>query len=227
MESLPEARPELNALAARIRHRSADAVSNFVEVGTDLLRARQLARYGEWGPFLEAVGMHERTARRWMRIAEAYKAGTFTIQQIRDQGLRDSLALLAPPKEKPDTVTGFSADEEAQETPSAPPSAAAVRSRPEAGKVAPATGEAAEGPDSYLDALRRLRAALDDLGPEGAAAWAKLFDDRQWTGLVDLAERLGLPDPDLLVVTVAPSTAKERVQCAVAMLDAAEVVLVR
>lgn len=99
---------ELVAIATRVRHSLANTASHIVEIGGDLLEAKALAKRGEWGPFLESVGMHERTARDWMRLRRAYDARKFTIEDIRRHGLRGSLELLAAPREKTATVAVIS-----------------------------------------------------------------------------------------------------------------------
>jgi len=43
-----------------------------VEIGRELLAAREVAEHGTWGPFLERCGIEERTARNYMNVAERF-----------------------------------------------------------------------------------------------------------------------------------------------------------
>ena len=62
----------LQSLAEAIRGTVARTAET---LGRDLLRARRLAEHGEWLPFLEAAGMHERTAQRLMQHVRTLDAG--------------------------------------------------------------------------------------------------------------------------------------------------------
>ena len=67
-----ELSPELHDLARAIRCQ----VERTAEVlGRNLLRARQLARHGEWLPFLDTAGIAERTAQRLMGFVRTMDAG--------------------------------------------------------------------------------------------------------------------------------------------------------
>ena len=74
--------PELANLAAGIRSRiervRATAEREADTIGRNLLEARKLATHGQWTPFLEAAGIHPRTAQRFIRFVELSDAGKNT-----------------------------------------------------------------------------------------------------------------------------------------------------
>ena len=45
-------------------------IHNAIEGGKELLTVRPNFHYGEWGPWLVDVGLKERTARRWISLAD-------------------------------------------------------------------------------------------------------------------------------------------------------------
>ena len=61
---------ELRDLAGAIRDQLKRIEGSTLALGRNLLRARQLAKRGEWLPFLEAAGIHERTAQKLIRFAQ-------------------------------------------------------------------------------------------------------------------------------------------------------------
>ena len=65
----PEAANELEEHAARILTHSQRAI---IEIGKELLAAREVAAYGTWTPFLERCGMQERTAQNYMQVARKF-----------------------------------------------------------------------------------------------------------------------------------------------------------
>ena len=68
----------LGDLSARIREAcdraasaSIEAAEQSLEAGRLLIEAKEACKHGEWGPFLEMSGVHERQARRLMRLARS------------------------------------------------------------------------------------------------------------------------------------------------------------
>lgn len=69
------------------------AVQHAINAGNLLIEAKSLVRHGEWGPWLQDVGLPERTARNYMRLARnsGYVADLPTVSQ--------AIAALTSPKE--------------------------------------------------------------------------------------------------------------------------------
>ena len=68
----------LTDLSARIRQArdrakvaSVESAEQSIEAGHLLIEAKAACKHGEWGPFLEMTGVHERQARRLMQIARS------------------------------------------------------------------------------------------------------------------------------------------------------------
>lgn len=60
---------ELEAAAARIISAGRRTI---LQIGRDLLSARDIAQYGTWGPFLQRCGLEERTAQNYMNVARQF-----------------------------------------------------------------------------------------------------------------------------------------------------------
>lgn len=91
MSELTVTRP-IEVIEGEILFFKAQAGASMLEIGRRLIEAKQLLQHGQWQRWLaEKVEFSERTAQRFMRIAEAYKdADTVTAL-----GTRKALALLA------------------------------------------------------------------------------------------------------------------------------------
>ena len=63
--------PELASLAERFRKHRRRSIKEWLAAAETLHEARQLAEHGEWLPFLDQCGVHERTAQRMLRVAES------------------------------------------------------------------------------------------------------------------------------------------------------------
>lgn len=68
----------LSDLAGRIRQAedrakavSLEAAAQYLKAGRLLREAKAECRHGEWGPFLNVAGVHERQARRLMQLARS------------------------------------------------------------------------------------------------------------------------------------------------------------
>ncbi len=55
----------------RAKGASLEAAEQYLEAGRLLIEARAECPHGEWGPFLEMTGVHERQARRLMQLARS------------------------------------------------------------------------------------------------------------------------------------------------------------
>ena len=89
----------LTVMAGRIRDAqdrataaSVEAAEQSLKAGRLLIEAKAECRHGEWGPFLEAAGMHERRARRLMQLARSGLKSD-TVSDL--GGIREALRLLA------------------------------------------------------------------------------------------------------------------------------------
>lgn len=60
---------DVRADVERYRRSSIEAHRSFIRIGKRLLEARKEAKRGQWGPFLEACGLAERSARNMMTVA--------------------------------------------------------------------------------------------------------------------------------------------------------------
>lgn len=88
----------LTELADRIRAAS-DAViaaerttaEKVIEAGWLLVQAKAQCAHGEWLPFLDRAGVHDRAARKWMQIADS----GLEIGPVADLGIRGTLQFLS------------------------------------------------------------------------------------------------------------------------------------
>ena len=72
------------------------------EIGNDLREAKDLLNHGEWMPWLEARGIHDRTAQRFMELRHGYPQ----IRQIVGfESVHEALKALPKPEPKPLPVT--------------------------------------------------------------------------------------------------------------------------
>jgi hypothetical protein len=87
----------LGDLAERVRGANAamhaasrEAAERALEAGRLLVEAKEECRHGEWLPFLERAGVHERQERRLMQLARSgLKPDT-----VSDMGIKGALELL-------------------------------------------------------------------------------------------------------------------------------------
>ena len=87
----------LTDMAERIRQATTRAAEAYLEAGRLLVEAKAACGHGHWLPFLERAGVHERQARRMMRLA---KSG-LTSDTVSEMGIKAALGSLAeqrPPR---------------------------------------------------------------------------------------------------------------------------------
>lgn len=91
----------LSDLAGRVREAasamqraSKEAAECALAAGRLLIEAKEECRHGEWLPFLDKAGMHERQARRLMQLARS----GLTSDTVSDLGIKGALELLASRK---------------------------------------------------------------------------------------------------------------------------------
>src|SRR5215207_6415924 len=81
----------VRAAEAAMNAASQEMADRALEVGPLLIEAKDECRHGEWLPFLEGAGIHERQARRLMQLSRSgLKSDT-----VSDLGIKRTLALVA------------------------------------------------------------------------------------------------------------------------------------
>ena len=105
---------EVAGEVAAFKRSSAAAHRAYLAAGAKLAEAREVARRGEWAPFLAACGdgLDERTAQRMMRLA---RSGMTPDDVTAAGGLRAALESLAAPR-NPSPVTGIASPAPAPES---------------------------------------------------------------------------------------------------------------
>ena len=92
----------LGEMKAEIRIRMRNMVNNALEIGIDLMEAKDACRHGEWMPFLKEIGLSASTAANYMRIAKEVSADS----KVAQLPYTKILALLAaPPDEREELAT--------------------------------------------------------------------------------------------------------------------------
>ena len=92
----------LGEMKAEIRIRMRNMVNNALEIGIDLMEAKDACRHGEWMPFLKEIGLSASTAANYMRIAKEVSADS----KVAQLPYTKILALLAaPPEEREELAT--------------------------------------------------------------------------------------------------------------------------
>lgn len=87
--------PEVAGLTAEIKVYKTQTGACLIEIGRRLIRAKELLPHGDWLPWLEQeVEFSERTAQRFMKVAESYSNPT----PVSDLGLSKALSLLVLPE---------------------------------------------------------------------------------------------------------------------------------
>lgn len=87
--------PEVASLTAEIKVYKAQTGACLIEIGRRLIRAKELLSHGDWLPWLEnEVEFSERTAQRFMKVAENYSNPT----PVSDLGMSKALSLLMLPE---------------------------------------------------------------------------------------------------------------------------------
>jgi Protein of unknown function (DUF3102). len=66
---LPALRGDIACALKEASEAAALATQRFMDAGAALNEAKSLCAHGEWLPFLRDIGIHERTAQRYMKLA--------------------------------------------------------------------------------------------------------------------------------------------------------------
>ena len=95
---------------SRFRVGQREAVGGALDAGGLLVTAKGRLQHGEWGNWLERVGLNSRTASRWMKLAGM----ELTAEQIIAQGGIRAVLSGKPRAAKKDTVSDLRSDSELQ-----------------------------------------------------------------------------------------------------------------
>lgn len=99
----PAATGELSDLATTVRRHLGAAVSNMVVVGQALRRGKELLPHGQFGAWLEEIGLDQRTAQRMMTAAIRFAHRPDTVTHL-PTGLVYELAAPSTPEEVVEAV---------------------------------------------------------------------------------------------------------------------------
>ena len=101
----------LEEMKAGIRIRMRNMVNSALEIGFDLMEAKDACRHGEWMPFLKDIGLSASTAANYMRIAKEVSADS----KMATLPYTKILALLAAPPEEREELAAAAEDMSAAE----------------------------------------------------------------------------------------------------------------
>ena len=101
----------LEEMKAGIRIRMRNMVNSALEIGFDLMEAKEACRHGEWMPFLKDIGLSASTAANYMRIAKEVSADS----KMAQLPYTKILALLAAPPEEREELAATAEDMSAAE----------------------------------------------------------------------------------------------------------------
>ena len=86
----------LDEIRISIRLHSGQAAQSILQIGRDLIEAKQIAGHGGWLPFLREIGFSASTAENWMRLAREIQPES----RLASLPYSKALALLALPAEE-------------------------------------------------------------------------------------------------------------------------------
>ena len=101
----------LEEMKAGIRIRMRNMVNSALEIGFDLMEAKDACRHGEWMPFLKDIGLSTSTAANYMRIAKEVSADS----KMATLPYTKILALLSAPPEEREELAAAAEDMSAAE----------------------------------------------------------------------------------------------------------------
>lgn len=94
---MPTPARTLDEIKISIRAHSAMAAESILQIGRDLIEAKQVTGHGGWLPFLQDIGFKPSTAENWMRLAREVEPGS----ALSRLSYSKALALLSlPPEER-------------------------------------------------------------------------------------------------------------------------------
>ena len=92
----------LDEVKAEIRIRMRNMVNNALDIGIELMEAKEACKHGEWMPFLKEIGLSSSTAANYMRIAKEVGADS---KMARLPYTKILALLAAPPEEREELAT--------------------------------------------------------------------------------------------------------------------------
>ena len=101
----------LEEVKAGIRMRMRNMVFNALEIGNDLIEAKEACEHGQWLPFLRDIGFSSSTAANYMRIAKEVSADS----RMAQLPYTKILAVLAAPTEEREELAAAAEDMSAAE----------------------------------------------------------------------------------------------------------------
>lgn len=88
---------DLKAVAERIRLRLKKTAEDIIEIGKDLIQVKEKLEHGQFTPWLQAeFDISERTARRFMKVAELFESKTDTVSVLTPKALYELSAPSTP-----------------------------------------------------------------------------------------------------------------------------------
>lgn len=147
----------LEEVKAGIRMRMRNMVFNALEIGTDLIEAKEACEHGQWLPFLRDIGFSSSTAANYMRIAKEVSADS----RMAQLPYTKILAVLAAPPEEREELAAAAEDMSAAEIKrlTEERNKAAEAANVESARAEQAEREAKE----YYDEIAHLRTKIQGL----------------------------------------------------------------
>lgn len=161
----------LEEVKAGIRMRMRNMVFNALEIGNDLIEAKEACEHGQWLPFLRDIGFSSSTAANYMRIAKEVSADSWMAQLPYTK----ILAVLAAPPEEREELAAAAEDMSAAEIKrlTEERNKAAEAANIETSRAEQAEREAKE----YYDEIAHLRTKIQGLEVEAERAYQRGQDD--------------------------------------------------
>ena len=161
----------LEEMKAGIRIRMQNMVNNALDIGIDLMEAKDACRHGEWMPFLKEIGLSASTAANYMRIAKEVAADS----RMAQLPYTKILALLAAPPEEREELAAAAEDMSAADIRrlTEERNKAAEAANTESARADQAEREAKE----YYDEIASLRTKVQSLEAKAEEAYQRGQDD--------------------------------------------------
>ena len=161
----------LEEMKAGIRIRMQNMVNNALDIGYDLMEAKEACRHGEWMPFLKEIGLSASTAANYMRIAKEVAADS----RMAQLPYTKILALLSAPPEEREELAAAAEDMSAAEIRrlTEERNKAAEAANAESARADQAEKEAKE----YYDEIAHLHTKIQSLESEVDDAYQRGQDD--------------------------------------------------
>ena len=167
----------LDEVKAGIRMRMRNMVFNALEIGNDLIEAKEACEHGQWLPFLRDVGFSASTAANYMRIAREVGADS----RMAQLPYTKILAVLAAPPEEREELAAAAEDMSAAEIRrlTEERNKAAEAANVETARADQAEREAKE----YYDEIAHLKTKIQGLEAEAEKAYQRGHDAAADTNL--------------------------------------------